>query len=471
MQKNRAIVFINPPHKQYIQRKMRCSPVRSGYLFPPMELLYLATIIHTITDVEKVFIDAVVERLSVDDIIAKIQQYDVQMIVFMPAVESWDVDVHALSLIKEAVNKHCFLVCFGYIPSLFYRELFNRFPTVDCVIIGEPDRTFQELCEIFFSDRKKIFDVKGLAFNIQHDYITTERRHNELVLDSLPIPDRKYLNNSLYGDPFVNKPMTAVMTGRGCLYACTFCVNFYGVPFRLRSSENVLNELEQIVHEFNIRDIRFMDDHFTVDKQRTIAICKGIIDRSMNIRFTCLSRVDTLDEESIGYLKRAGCQMVFLGIESGSQRILDYYNKRYTVDRIRQTCRILKRAGIAFTGWFVIGAPIETPDDIRQSIRLALDIKADFIIVNELHIMPATPLFNTLRDDLIVNLVPFSVSYQKRCIPSEALPKYRYMFYVRFYVLSLYFIRNIGMCLKNPKRLWFFMKEFYSGIQKHYVEK
>lgn len=466
---NSTIAFLNPPYKYMIQRKLRCSPIRSGYMFPPMELLYLVSVTR---DVGKpVFIDAVAEKLGIKEVTAKLQQYHPKIIVFMPGFESLSDDLDAMSVIKKRLGGSCYLVGFGYLMSLFYKQIFRQYPAIDFTIVGEPERTFVELCGAIIKGIPAIETIRGLVIKRSNSFVVNERRDNEPDLDALPFPDRSFLKNSLYSDPFLEKPMTAVVTSRGCPFHCNFCANFYGSPFRMRSAENVINELKDTVNRHHIHNIRFMDDNFTADRKRLIDICKGIVANRLNIQFTCLSRADTLDEEMLRFMAGAGCKMIFLGVESGSQKILDYYKKEYSLDIIRQKCRLIKKAGIDITCWFIIGAPSETPEDLKKSIQFALDIDADFVCINELKPLPGTPLFRELENIIKFSLIPFSISYVPAHLSRQKVSCRRQKFYLKFYCAPRTVRKVLLRLVRNPRRFMFFIREFTSVMRSRYIEK
>ncbi|MDD5027802.1 MAG: radical SAM protein [Candidatus Omnitrophica bacterium] len=452
-----AVVFLNPPYKYIIQRKLRCSPRRCAYVFPPSELLSLASAIANLHDVKLIFIDAIAERLSLKKVVNKLKGYRIRELVFMPGFESFEEDLRTISKIRENLNEDCRIISFGYLPTLYYKDIFQKFPLVNYIIIGEPEATFMELSAAILAGTKDLSHIGGLAINESSGITVSGKRENSIELDSLPLPNRRLLRNDRYADPFLKKPMTSVVTSRGCPYNCAFCVNFYGRAFRQRSAKNVIRELKQIVTDYNIRSIRFMDDNFTIDKNRIIEICKGIIDNKLRLNWTCLSRIDTLDKETLAWMSESGCRAVFLGIESGSQKVLDYYKKGYTVDLIKRQCRLIKESGIDIVSWFIIGAPVETAEDVKLSLKLSLEINSDFVCINELQLMPTTALFRISRGAF--HLSPAEISRLRR------------KFYLGFYLNPKIIRKTLLRLAKKPEGSVFFMKEFFSAIREKYIEK
>ncbi|MDD5355126.1 MAG: radical SAM protein [Candidatus Omnitrophica bacterium] len=466
-----AIVFLNPPYKYAIQRKLRCSPRRCGYIFPPLELLYLASLKNKKDSLETIFIDAVAEKLTFKKIIDRLKNYHVRIIVFMPGFESLEEDLKTVSKIKKSLNKDCRIISFGYLSTLYFRDIFKAFPLIDYIIMGEPEITFKELCDAIFLNNKDIKKIKGLALNEGSTSILNETRLERLDLNCLPFPDRKLLRNNYYSDPFLKKPMTSIITSRGCPYQCVFCADFYGHTFRQRTADNVIRELRHIVYDLGINNIRFMDENLTTDKNNVISICKGIIENKMKIIWTCLSRVDTLDKEILAYMAQSGCKAIFLGIESGSQKVLDYYKKGYSVDMIKRKCRLIKEAGIDIVSWFIVGAPIETTDDIKASLKLSLEIDSDFICLNELRPMPTTDIFDKLKNHIRVSLFPFNISYAPFYLSAKEVSRLRRIFYIKFYFSPKIIRKVLLRFIKNPGNIMFFLREFISATRLNYIEK
>lgn len=466
-----AVVFLNPPYKYIIQRKLRCSPRRSGYIFPPLELLSLASGLNPKDALKPVFIDAIAERLTLKGTLERLKGHRVKLLIFMPGFESFEEDFKAVSWLKGCLGKETRVACFGYLPSRYYKEIFRRFPLIDYAIVGEPETTFRELCRSLASSDAGLEKIKGLALNKDGEALVSGERKDALDLESLPFPDRRLLKNTLYSDPFLRKPMTAVITSRGCPYQCSFCADFYGKAFRQRSAESVSRELEHIACELNIRNVRFMDDNLTTDKVRLMAICREMTEKKMELSWTCLSRVDTLDKEVLGHMAGAGCKAIFLGIESGSQRILDYYKKGYSVDLIQKQCALIKSAGIDVVSWFMVGAPQETADDVRKSLKLALEVNSDFICLNELKPLPGTAVFSELKERVSICLFPFSVNYAPLYLTPRQVAHLRRLFYIKFYLAPKTILRSLWRFIKDPSGILFFLREFISATRFKYIEK
>jgi anaerobic magnesium-protoporphyrin IX monomethyl ester cyclase len=214
-------------------------------------------------------------------------------------------------------------------------------------------------------------------------------------LDSLPFPARHLFSNHHYKYIFLrNKIITTMITSRGCPYECIFCdKSVLGSQFRARSAQNVLDEIDQITHQFKNVSLILYDDLFTFDRQRVIEICRGILERSLRIDWKCEGRVDRIDEEMLGWMKRAGCSMIAYGVESGNQIGLDYLRKKTRLEQIRNAFKLTRNCGIETMAYFILGIPVETYNDELKTISFAKSLKPDYAQFSVLSPFPGTDLY------------------------------------------------------------------------------
>jgi len=205
-------------------------------------------------------------------------------------------------------------------------------------------------------------------------------------LDELPLPAYDLLNMEFYIKNDMPKLITSltpenrcgnILTSRGCPYNCTFCHNsFKGLKFRYNSAEKVIEEIEYLIKHYQIDSLFFIEDNFFVMKERTKKICELMIERKIRIKWGGNARVDNLDKDILILAKQAGCVQVTFGWESGSQRMLDIYNKKTTIEQNIESIRVCNEIGIFPNGTVMIGGPTETIEDIRKT--------KDFILNNEI---------------------------------------------------------------------------------------
>jgi len=211
--------------------------------------------------------------------------------------------------------------------------------------------------------------------------------------------------------------MIGFMTQRGCPMRCGFCSTptLHGKKVRGWSVEQILNELEYEYYKYNIREITFFDDVFTLSPKRTKQICQGIIDRKLKISWFCNARADMLNEDVCKIMKEAGCHLVYLGFESGSNTILKNIQKGCKVDRLLYGASLLKKCGIDRSIGFVIGLPGETDETIQQTIEVAKTVKPERLQFTRWTPLAGSPLVenNINNTNDIYDTLQFSFHNQK----------------------------------------------------------
>jgi radical SAM superfamily enzyme YgiQ (UPF0313 family) len=236
--------------------------------------------------------------------------------------------------------------------------------------------------------------IKGLVWRHNDEIVVNPDRPFIANLDDLPLPRHDLLPLADYRAPLVGGPYAFVVTSRGCPGGCRFCIKHvsYGDSVRFRSPESVLEEIEDLV-DLGVRKIHMYADLFTVNREHVMGICHGILERGLDLRWTCNSRVDFVDREMLHTMARAGCWMIAWGIESGDERMLRRMRKGTTLDQIRQALRWSQDARIMNWGYFIIGLPGETEASIRHTIDLAKELPLDLALFHIAAPHPGTPFF------------------------------------------------------------------------------
>jgi len=420
------VALANFPFERPVVRRYRCEVFTKAYLFPPMPLLYLASVARKEHDV--FFLDCVAEKVGEGKLLKELSEFEPDVLVFLSGFESLKYELKLAKEIREKIG--CKVGCVGFLPSLFPREVLKR--GLDFAILNEPERTFKDM--LSGSWRK----VKGLAFRKGKKVVVNERRR-ERDLKDLPIPSYDLLNVRRYHDIFLPKPFMTVETSRGCPFPCVYCNHPFGRKFRVKPVEKVLEELE-LLKRMGVKYVRFLDDTFTIEEGWVLELCEGM--KRLGLKFVCLSRPDTLNERVVKALRGAGCVRILLGIESGSQRILDYYKRGYKVEDVRRSLKLLKKYGIETIGWFIVGAPMETEEDVEKSIELAELL--DWVVVSILEERPGSEIF----DPENFSLFP----YKTRVIREKEGKRWEREFYLRFYSNPRRLLRLLFTFLRYPRQ-------------------
>lgn len=265
---------------------------------------------------------------------------------------------------------------------------------VDYLIGGESDYILSELVEAHLTDRAKIPQINGILYKQDGAFVPTVFHVWEEDLDAIPFPDRGSLLNHLYTRPDTGEPMATIATSRGCPASCVYCLTptISGKKVRLRTPENIFQELLDCYRNHNIRNFFFKSDTFTIDKIWVKELCDRIVNSELNgrIEWVANSRVNPIEQETLMYMKKAGCWLVAFGFESGSPETLIKAKKGATLDHARKAVAYARQAGLLVFGFFLIGFPWEDRQHLADTKKFIWELRPDFM---ELHI--AVPYYGT----------------------------------------------------------------------------
>jgi anaerobic magnesium-protoporphyrin IX monomethyl ester cyclase len=308
---------------------------------------------------------------------------------------------NALAFARSLRGKCRLLIAGGPLPTCDPDSFLDDF---DIVVIGEGEHTILDIVAAYESDRN-FQNIPGIVQKIHPNegapgreagLWRTPPRVLELDLDGIAFPARDLIPNKNYiefGKRQGRLATTSVITTRGCPFNCDFCSNaVFGNSYRERSAGNVIDEVEQVL-SLGYERIHFADDVFTLNPERVVKICREICQRNVHFRWECLGRVDSIDSDLAGEMKRAGCDRVFFGIESGSNAVLKLMNKGITVVKARNAVRAAHHAGLETGAFFMLGYPGETDDTVLETIRLANSLPLDYLSFTIPYPLPGTALY------------------------------------------------------------------------------
>ncbi len=279
----------------------------------------------------------------------------------------------------------------GVHATLAYQELIYD-KCFDYVVRGEGEFSFLELV-----NNVPLESIKGLSFRDKSGSpVHNDDRPPIEPLDILPFPSRDLHITSTH-----MMDLGQIITGRGCPFGCTYCASplLWKRRVRYRSIHDVVTELELIAKRYQSSMIYISDDTFTLKKDRTMELCDQIISRELNVTWKCDTRVDCLDDELIAKMKEAGCDLIKIGVESGSDRVLKNIHKGITKDKIRETVKLIKKHDIKLTAYLLIGFPGETDEDAQQTIDFARELEAHYYSLSILTPYYGTEIYNYLSKD------------------------------------------------------------------------
>jgi len=386
-------------------------------VYPPLGLLYVAAALEK-GGIDVCLIEARTMGLSHDEVVERVRNEDADFIGITVITARIKSALYLSNKVKE-IAPDAKVILGGPHVHFEHKEVIKD-GSVDFCIRGEGEITTLELIETV-SEGGDLRGVKGITFKDDDEVIVAPDRPFVLDLDKLSFPARGLLESPVYkGSWTEGQTFSPMLATRGCPYFCQFCdaPAIWGRVHRRRSVGNVLDELEEIYNKYNVRYVRFVDDLLVADRKWTIELCKGIRERGLDDLFwACDGRVGLMSEELLEELKKAGCKVIFYGIEFGNQRILDFCKKGFKVRQVSKTIEMTSRAGISSYGYFMIGYPTETSETVEDTIKLAVELamehgmdSAGFSIVTP---FPGTGLYEYCEKNNILRSTDWSqYSYQ-----------------------------------------------------------
>jgi anaerobic magnesium-protoporphyrin IX monomethyl ester cyclase len=413
------IVLINP-------RTIKASTFPTGEFFsctaPNMGLAYLAAVLEQKNHDVKI-IDA--QALGLDDEGLKKSLLNLEPeIIGVTATTTTIYDGFNVINIGKELYPRALTIMGGIHASCLPFETLQECSQLDAVCIGESEETVVELTCALEKGINELARVKGIAYRWDNKIRKTPPRISLPDLDVLPLPARHLLPMEHYASGGHPHRTASIVSSRGCPFKCVFCATPFiaGRRYRARSAESILSEIEQIVSKYKMNSFEFVDDLFTLDNRRVEAICSGIIERGMKVRWSCSARADTVNSRLLATMADAGCGCIFYGVESGSQRILDCIQKGESLMQIEEAVRCTREAGIQTWGFFILGFPEETREDLERTIRFACELDLDFAEFFIASAFPGSALYERAkRDDLVLMENWSDISYGKANIKNPVL--------------------------------------------------
>lgn len=428
---------------------------------PPIGLGYLASYIkNKIINIDIKILDCLKEKYNYEDFkkyIIKEKPNLVGLTAFTMEINS---ALKCAEIIKD-IDKNIIIVIGGAHVSNAPGEILKN-ENVDFIFRGESEISFYEFVKEIY-DKNNFSKIPNLGYKKDGKIILNEIKLPE-DLDVLPFPDYDLMKFSEYPKMYFmkNYPSGPILTSRGCPFSCTFCSakKLSGKKFRYRNPENIINEIKYLKERYNIKEFEIWDDNFTLNRERAIAFCDLLIKENMNLEWWCPNglRIETLNEELLKKMKESGCYAMAVGIESGSERIQKDMKKNLDLNKAREIIELADKIGIRVQGFFILGYPTETKEDIIKTINFALKLplkRASFHIFQPL---VGSDIYNSLREEKkLSNLNSSECNYAKANILPPGFKNLRELKNLQKKAILKFYLR--------PKILYQFTRENLSKDQ------
>jgi anaerobic magnesium-protoporphyrin IX monomethyl ester cyclase len=348
---------------------------------PPLGLSYVAGALEK-AGYEVQMLDNYQMRTTIDFVKQEVQKRQPAIVGITCGSVTYRRAVEMAKAIKEILSS-CKVVVGGWHASYLPDSVLEN-PEIDYAIMGEGERAMVELATQITkgSDQKVIAQIPGVACRLDGIISKTPPILIEDI-DSIPYPARHLLDMNFYDRQIVYlkaKPVDVMHVMRGCPYSCNYCETkkLWGMKCRAFSPERIIGELKYMKEKFGSKGIYFIDDNFTINKERTIELCRQIRANNLDLEWACDTRVDLLSADLLKEMREAGCRTIFFGIQSGSQKILDKLNTHTTPEKVEAAFRLCRRASINIAASFMLGVPGETVIDMETTFKFAKKLGPDW---------------------------------------------------------------------------------------------
>ena len=461
------IILINPSSKIFDSYNSREDYLSKKTLFtasmPPIGLLYIDRLL-TDAGHKTQIIDHSSTGISLQKMISVIKKFNPNLVGISVLSNSSQTSNKLADNIKKS-NPNIKIVYGNCHSTIWSRRILENYKYVDYIIRGEGEYNFLKLCDSL-ENNKTLENIPSLSYRENNKII--ENKDAPLIenLDDLPFPDRDKLGIEYTWDfsgfKFAQGRFTTILSSRGCPFQCIYCMNSLLArhKWRSRSVKNIIEEL-LLLEEKKYKEVFFLDDNFTLNRKRVIEICKEFKKEKIDIILSSRGRVDQNSGNMFKIMVNHGnFKYISFGVESGSQNILDYYNKKITPQQSYDTIKLAKKSGFPIImANFMVGAPFETINDIVLTLKLALTTDITWPVITIVQAVPGTKMWSDLlKLDTIdldkywetgVPIIDLNINNYSR----ETLNNMIIETYSRF---------------TSPRRFNYFLKEFLASLKSSY---
>ena len=382
----------------------------TGKPYPPIGTLYAASVMRE-KNYSVSFFDTMFAQ-NAEEIIPSLEAHTPQLFVlyddgfnYLTKMCLTNMREAAFTMIKLAKERGCTVIVSSSDSTDRYEQYLGE--GADFILLGEAEQTLVVLCDAIGRNVDNFLFIPGLAFRQNDAVIKTVKRNVLKDLDSLPFPAWDLLNIDPYRKMWMKHAgyfSLNIATTRGCPFKCNWCAKpIYGNRYNSRSPQNVIDEIKMLKEKFNFDHIWFCDDIFGL-KPGWVHEFAGLVEKeNLQFKFKIQARVDLMMQENyIMDLARAGCENIWMGAESGSQKILDAMDKGTTVEQIYGAVGILKKHGIHPSFFIQFGYPGETREDIMKTIRMINELLPHEIGISVSYPLPGTPFYERVKNQLTI---------------------------------------------------------------------
>ncbi|MDD5678978.1 MAG: radical SAM protein [Kiritimatiellae bacterium] len=438
--------------------------------YPPMGLLYISAYLRKYSQHIPKIIDLRADRSRIEDHLDEIIQFNPGVIGLTGMSIEWSAIKYITTYLKARVNDNVVFIAGGPHSTIFSKMVLQHTP-VKYVVRGEGEVSFVELLKCI-QEKQSAADVKGISYLSDNDTVRhNDNRDSIADINDIPFPaydlidvEKYFLNPHFHGNLNTSKRVLPLISSRGCPFRCKFCHHSFGHKFRARSADNFIAEIDFLVKKYSIREIQIEDDAFNMDIDRAKLIFKRIISGKYDIKIAFANgiRGDRIDDEMVDLFKKAGVYRIHFGIETSVARVRKLVDKEYDMNKVNAAINAINKAGISTHGFFIIGFPTESEEEIRMDIDYAVKSKLATANFSILKIFPGTPFGDEYPDQHVPYSDDFSFSYDSTrtnlsLVSNDRLKKLQRHAAIKFY----FYPKRIARIIRtSPSVVGIFTKNF-----------
>lgn len=445
------VLLINP--KNVFDKERSRFRLRTAFaLYPPLGILYLASILKK-SGISVKVVDSIAMDHSLADI-KKIIKYNSPKVVGITATTP---QVRGALQLATLIKQHQpnIVVGIGGAHVTADKHFIEKFKAFDFSVVGEGESIFHELVNKALKGKK----IKGIYNGAMIKDINT-----------IPFPPRELLDKGKYFIEPYGSSIATIHTTRGCPFNCVFCSKPITCrTTRFRTPKNVIDEIIECIEQDRVKMILFTDDTFTLDRRRTINICRRIISRGIKIDWSCETRASLVDEPLIKIMKKAGCKEIAFGVETGNEKLrIEVIRKGVTDQELITAFDLCRQYGIKTSAFCMLGFPGETKADMYKTLDLSLRLKPDIFGLHLTTLMPGADIYNIalkekkIKSDIWDKYARGSVRRQPIYVPDKLtlkeLKRIQKEIYQKYYFRFDYILSRIIRDIKSHRLIWLDVK-------------
>ncbi|MFC1585332.1 B12-binding domain-containing radical SAM protein [Fibrobacterota bacterium] len=445
---------------------------KSDFKKPPLDLMMISGYLRK-CGYDNELLDANASRRSLDDVRAIMEEKKPDLVLFSTSTCTICMDLLIAETAKK-INPETVTVALGTHGMALPEETLNESEFLDVVIYtGEWEAAALNIVE----NIADLNGARGIYFKDSNGKILkTDAQPTMENLDDLGFPSHDKLEKRLYGDPASKRfPKTMVMGQKACINNCSFCCQpaFFGAPqIRLRSVSHFLEEL-QWVQSLGFKEVMFNDATITADRTWATELFNGMIERNIDLTWNCSTRVDCVDDEILELMKKAGCQVIAIGMESVDKTVLKNIRKNVSPEKVRKAINMIRKNGMESVVFCVIGFPGETKDSIRETISFLKTLNTTYTTLGIAVPAPGTDFYRYVEEKGFLHTRDWS-QYDPMKKPVFSYPdlsadeiEYYSRYGLRqFYLRPSYIMKRL-VSIRNPDEFFTYVKNFFGFLRRY----